>query len=70
MNTLTPLMVYLPFILTVAQRYDKRAGIGTLISLMLPYTIFIAIAWIVLFVVWFTLNIPLGPGYFPQLPTP
>jgi aminobenzoyl-glutamate transport protein len=37
---------------------------------MLPYTIFIAIAWIVLFAVWFVLNIPLGPGYFPQLPTP
>jgi aminobenzoyl-glutamate transport protein len=69
-NPITPLMVYLPFILTVAQRYDKSAGIGTLISLMLPYTIFIAIAWIVLFAVWFVLNIPLGPGYFPQLPTP
>jgi aminobenzoyl-glutamate transport protein len=69
-NPITPLMVYLPFILTVAQRYDKSAGIGTLISLMLPYTIFIAIAWIVLFAVWFGLNIPLGPGYFPQLPTP
>jgi aminobenzoyl-glutamate transport protein len=69
-NPITPLMVYLPFILTVAQRYDKSAGIGTIISLMLPYTLFIAIAWIVLFAVWFVLNIPLGPGYFPQLPTP
>jgi aminobenzoyl-glutamate transport protein len=69
-NPITPLMVYLPFILTVAQRYDKSAGIGTLISLMLPYTIFIAIAWIALFAIWFGLNIPLGPGYFPQLPLP
>lgn len=66
-NPITPLMVYLPFILTVAQRYQKNAGIGTIISLMLPYTIAIAIAWIVLLSIWFILNIPLGPGYFPQV---
>ncbi len=69
-NPITPLMVYLPFILTVAQRYDKKAGIGTIISLMLPYTLILTIAWIVLLIVWFVLNIPLGPGYLPQLPTP
>ena len=44
-NTLTPLMVYLPFIVTVAQRYDRRAGIGTVVSLMLPYAAIIAISW-------------------------
>jgi aminobenzoyl-glutamate transport protein len=65
-NPITPLMVYLPFILIVAQRYKKDAGIGTLISLMLPYTIIIAIAWLILLAIWFVLNIPLGPGYFPQ----
>jgi aminobenzoyl-glutamate transport protein len=69
-NPITPLMVYLPFILLVAQRYDKKAGIGTIISLMLPYTIAIAITWLALFAIWFLLNIPLGPGYFPQLPLP
>ncbi len=66
-NPITPLMVYLPFILTVAQRYQKDAGIGTIISLMLPYTAAILIAWLVLLAVWFLLNIPLGPGYFPQV---
>lgn len=66
-NAITPLMVYLPFILTIAQRYDKKAGIGTLISLMIPFVIVILIAWILLFVVWFVLNVPLGPGYFPQI---
>ena len=66
-NSITPLMVYLPFILTVAQRYDKNAGIGTLISLMIPYVIVILVAWLILFAIWFLLNIPLGPGYFPQL---
>jgi aminobenzoyl-glutamate transport protein len=67
-NPITPLMVYLPFILLTAQRYQKSAGIGTIIALMVPYTIAIAISWLVLFAIWFLLNIPLGPGYFPQLP--
>ena len=60
-------MVYLPFILTVAQRYQKNAGIGTIISLMLPFVIVLLIAWIILFAIWFLVNVPLGPGYFPQL---
>ncbi len=61
-NVVTPLMVYLPFIVTVAQRYDKKAGIGTIVALMIPYVIAIAIAWILLFVAWWVLGIPLGPG--------
>ena len=63
MNVITPLMVYLPFILTVAQRYQKDTGIGTIIALMLPYTLILAIAWVILFVLWYVLGIPLGPGY-------
>jgi aminobenzoyl-glutamate transport protein len=62
-NVITPLMVYLPFIITVAQGYDKKTGIGTIIALMLPYTIVILVAWILLFIFWFVLGIPLGPGY-------
>lgn len=62
-NVLTPLMVYFPFLVTVAQRYRKDSGIGTIISLMLPYAIIMMAAWILLFVLWFALGIPLGPGY-------
>ncbi len=62
-NVITPLMVYLPFIITVTQRYDKNAGIGTVIALMLPYTIAMAIVWILLYILWFVVGIPLGPGY-------
>ncbi|MBV9355302.1 MAG: AbgT family transporter [Chloroflexi bacterium] len=65
-NTLTPLMVYFPFIVTVAQRYRKDAGLGTIVSLMLPYAVIMLAAWVVLFVVWYALNIPLGPGYLPR----
>jgi aminobenzoyl-glutamate transport protein len=60
-NVLTPLMVYFPFIVTIARRYDPRAGIGTLIALMIPYAIWVMAAWVVLFAAWFLLGIPLGP---------
>ncbi len=63
MNVVTPLMVYLPFVVTIAQRYQKDSGLGTIISLMLPYALIILVAWILLFVLWFVLGIPLGPGY-------
>ncbi|ACQ80856.1 AbgT putative transporter [Beutenbergia cavernae DSM 12333] len=61
MNVITPLMVYLPFIVTVAQRYVKKSGLGTVISLMLPYTVVVLLTWTVLYVVWFLLGIPWGP---------
>lgn len=62
-NTLTPLMVYFPFIVTVAQRYKRDTGIGTIISLMIPYSLVMGAVWIVLFIFWFVLGIPWGPGY-------
>lgn len=61
-NVLTPLMVYLPFMVTVARRYTKDAGIGTIIALMLPYAMWILVTWTVLFAAWFLLGIPWGPG--------
>ena len=63
LNTVTPLMVYLPFMVTVAQRYVPESGIGTIIALMLPYAVIVAVVWIVLFIAWFVLGLPLGPGY-------
>jgi aminobenzoyl-glutamate transport protein len=62
-NVVTPLMVYLPFMVTIAQRYVKDAGIGTIIALMIPYSVILALIWTVLFIVWFVLGLPLGPGY-------
>jgi aminobenzoyl-glutamate transport protein len=62
-NVITPLMVYLPFIVLVAQRYDRDSGLGTIISLMIPYTVIILVTWLVFFVLWYAIGIPLGPGY-------
>ena len=66
-NVITPLMVYLPFIVLVAQRYRKDAGLGTIISLMLPYTVIVLVAWLAFFVAWYLLGIPMGPGYPTKL---
>jgi aminobenzoyl-glutamate transport protein len=68
LNVITPLMVYLPFVVLVAQKYVKSAGLGTIIALMIPYTTFVLVAWIILFIVWFALGIPLGPGYPVTMP--
>jgi aminobenzoyl-glutamate transport protein len=62
-NVLTPLMVYFPFIVTLAQRYKKDAGVGAIISIMLPYAVIMLIAGMLLFALWFLLGVPLGPGY-------
>jgi aminobenzoyl-glutamate transport protein len=67
MNVITPLMVYLPFIVVVAQRYKKDAGLGTVISLMLPFTLVTLVVWTVFYVVWYLIGIPFGPGYPVQL---
>jgi aminobenzoyl-glutamate transport protein len=62
-NTLTPLMVYFPVIVIFAQRYQKNAGVGSLVALMLPIAVVVLIAWLIFFILWFVVGIPLGPGY-------
>jgi len=61
-NVVTPLMVYLPFIVLLVQRYRKDAGLGTVVSMMLPYTLILIVTWTLFFVAWYLLGIPLGPG--------
>ena len=62
LNVVTPLMAYFPLIVVFVKRYQKHAGIGTVVSLMLPYVIILSIAWTLFFVAWYLLGIPLGPG--------
>ena len=61
MNVITPLNVYLAVMVGFAQKYQKDAGIGTIIALMLPYTIVLLVLWTLMLVVWYALGIPLGP---------
>jgi aminobenzoyl-glutamate transport protein len=61
-NVVTPLMAYFPLIVVFTQRYKKDAGIGTVVSLMLPYLVILSVLWTLFFVVWYLIGIPLGPG--------
>lgn len=61
-NIITPMMSYFGLILAYAARYDKKLGIGTLVAMMVPYTIFFLIGWVMLFYLWvFVLGLPVGP---------
>lgn len=61
-NILSPLMTYFALIIAVAQRYDKKIGIGSLISVMLPYSIAFWLSWTLMLMGWYWLDFPLGPG--------
>lgn len=67
-NLISPLMSYFALIVTFASKYDKKSGIGTLISTMVPYSIALLIGWTVLLIVWFVFRLPLGPGASIFLP--
>ena len=62
MNAITPLNVYLAVMVGFANKYEKNAGIGTIVALMLPYTAVLLVVWTLLLVVWHALGIPLGPA--------
>ena len=61
-NVITPLMSYFALIVVFAEKYDKKAGIGTLISLMLPYSIIALLVWTLLLVIWYFTGLPIGLG--------
>ena len=62
-NVVTPLMPYFPLMVVFARRYQRDAGIGTVIALMIPYTLVLTVAWTLLFVAWYAIGIPVGPGW-------
>ncbi|WP_290690361.1 AbgT family transporter [Haematobacter sp. UBA3484] len=62
MNVITPLNVYLAVMVGFAQKYEKDAGIGTIVALMLPYTVVLLVLWTLMLVAWYLLGVPLGPN--------
>ena len=59
-NVITPMMSYFALIVTYAQNYDEKNGIGTIISLMIPYTVVFMLVWAVMMTLWMLLGIPVG----------
>lgn len=67
-NVISPMMSYFGLILAMAVKYKKDTGMGTMIAMMLPYSMVFIVGWTVLFYVWvFLLDLPVGwgtPTYF------
>ncbi|MGW2509662.1 AbgT family transporter [Streptomyces scopuliridis] len=61
-TAITPMSPYFVMALGFLQRYRKSAGIGTLASYTLPLALAMTVAWTALFLVWWAVDIPLGPG--------
>jgi aminobenzoyl-glutamate transport protein len=59
-NIVTPLLPYFPLIVVYCQRYLKSAGVGTVVSLMLPYSITFLVVWTVMLLVYWWFGLPLG----------
>ena len=61
-NIISPMMSYFALIVAFVERYEPKAGIGTVVATMLPYTLAFLVVWVILLVVWLVFELPLGPG--------
>ncbi len=64
-NIITPLNPYLVIILVFMREYAPKGGMGTLVAMMMPYTIVFTIGWTILLLIWMTIGVPLGPSAGP-----
>ncbi|MCZ8317589.1 MAG: AbgT family transporter [Lysobacteraceae bacterium] len=61
-NIISPMMSYFAIVIAFLQRYEPKAGIGTVVATMIPYSITFFIGWSALFALWIFMGWPLGPG--------
>jgi aminobenzoyl-glutamate transport protein len=61
-NIISPMMTYFALIVAYVERYDPKAGIGTVIATMLPYSVVFFVVWTVMLIGWMLLGLPVGPG--------
>ena len=67
-NVITPLMPYVPFVLATKRRYRPEAGVGQLITMMIPYSVLFVVSWTLLLLLFYALGLPIGPGVGFHLP--
>jgi aminobenzoyl-glutamate transport protein len=60
-NVINPLLPHFALVVGFTQRWQKEAGVGTVVAMMLPYAAATFIAWTALFFVWYLLDLPFGP---------
>lgn len=69
-NIISPLLPYYPIIIAFARKYKPDLGVGTLVSLMIPYSLAFLVCWSILFAIWYMFGLPIGPSapFFYTLP--
>jgi aminobenzoyl-glutamate transport protein len=67
-NIITPMLPYMPFIIATAQRYKPDAGSGTIVTLMIPYSVVFIVLWSALLMTFYASGWPIGPGVHLTLP--
>jgi aminobenzoyl-glutamate transport protein len=60
-NVVNPLLPHFALVVGFAQRWQKDAGVGSIIAMMLPYSVATMLAWVALFFVWYGFDLPFGP---------
>lgn len=66
-NTIQIVNPFLPLFLETLKKYKKDSGIGTYLSLMMPYALSFFVMWYVLFIFWYLTGLPSGPGIYQHL---
>lgn len=65
-NMISPVNPYIPLVLAYYQQYKKDAGLGTVFSTMMPYTLLYLLVWIIQLAIWYVLGLPFGPGVYAK----
>ena len=60
-NIISPMMSYFALIIAFFQKYEPRTGLGTIVAVMLPYSVTFLIGWSMVFALWLTFGLPIGP---------
>lgn len=61
-QVMTPLNPYMIVVLGMLRRYEPEAGLGTLMSRLVPFVIPFWLAWVLILFGWYVFDLPLGPG--------
>jgi aminobenzoyl-glutamate transport protein len=61
-NIISPMMSYFALIIAFFQRYEPRSGLGTIVAVMLPYSMTFLLGWSILFGIWLSFGLPVGPN--------
>jgi len=60
-NIISPMLSYFALIIAFFQKYEPKTGIGTIVAVMLPYSLTFLVGWSIVFAIWLTFGLPVGP---------